>query len=48
MLTKTINKIKSGDNYLKISSLRYLPRWMVFMIDIFILVISYGVGMFGE
>ena len=40
MLTKTINKIKSGDNYLKISSLRYLPRWMVFMIDIFILIVS--------
>lgn len=46
MLTKTINKIKSGDNYLKISSLRYLPRWMVFMLDILILIVSLIVSIF--
>nr|MBP7357169.1 polysaccharide biosynthesis protein [Cloacibacterium sp.] len=33
-------KITNGDNYLKISSLRYLPRWMVFLIDIVILMLS--------
>ena len=33
-------KITNGDNYLKITSLRYLPRWMVFLIDIVILVLS--------
>lgn len=40
MLTNARKKITGGDNYLKISSLRYLPRWMVFLIDIFILIIS--------
>lgn len=34
------NKMTSGDNYLRISSLRYLPRWMVFLIDVFLLFIS--------
>ena len=33
-------KITNGDNYLKITSLRYLPRWMVFLIDIVILMLS--------
>lgn len=36
--------ITSGDNYLKISSLRYLPRWMVFLIDISILFISLSIS----
>ncbi len=38
--------IISGDNYLKISSLRYLPRWIVFMLDIFILIVSLIVSIF--
>ena len=33
-------KNTSGDNYLRLTSLRYLPRWMVFLIDIMILLIS--------
>lgn len=40
MLGKTREKITAGDNYLGISSLRYLPRWIVFLMDIFILFIS--------
>ena len=40
------NKIKSGDNYLRISSLRYLPRWMVFLMDVFLLFISLGTAFF--
>ena len=40
------NKIKSGDNYLRISSLRYLPRWMVFLIDVCILFVSLGTAFF--
>ena len=40
MISDTHKKIVSGDNYLKVTSLRYLPRWMVFLIDIIILVIS--------
>lgn len=37
-------KLTDGDNYLKISSLRYLPRWMVFLIDIIILIFSLAVS----
>ena len=37
------NKMTSGDNYLRISSLRYLPRWMVFLIDICILFFSFAI-----
>ena len=33
-------KLTSGDNILKLSGLRYLPRWSVLLIDIFILCIS--------
>lgn len=40
MISDTRKKIISGDNYLRLTSLRYLPRWMVFLIDIIILVIS--------
>lgn len=40
------NKIKSGDNYLRISSLRYLPRWMVFLIDICILFFSLAIAFY--
>lgn len=40
MIVNTRKKIVSGDNYLRLTSLRYLPRWMVFLIDIIILVIS--------
>ncbi len=40
MIGDTRKKIVSGDNYLRLTSLRYLPRWMVFLIDIIILVIS--------
>ncbi|WP_245993118.1 polysaccharide biosynthesis protein [Cloacibacterium normanense] len=36
----------SGDNYLRISSLRYLPRWMVFLIDVCILFVSLGTAFF--
>lgn len=40
MLESTRKKILKGDNYLKISSLRYLPRWTVFLIDIVLIYIS--------
>ena len=40
------NKMTSGDNYLRISSLRYLPRWMVFLMDVFLLFISLGTAFF--
>ena len=40
------NKMKSGDNFLRISSLRYLPRWMVFLIDVCILFISLGIAFY--
>ncbi|MFN3772692.1 polysaccharide biosynthesis protein [Cloacibacterium normanense] len=40
------NKMTSGDNYLRISSLRYLPRWMVFLIDVCILFISLGIAFY--
>ncbi|MEZ7528319.1 polysaccharide biosynthesis protein [Cloacibacterium normanense] len=40
------NKMTNGDNYLRISSLRYLPRWMVFLIDICILFVSLGTAFF--
>lgn len=33
-------KLTSGENILKLSGLRYLPRWSVLLIDIFILCIS--------
>lgn len=36
--------ITSGDNYLKISSLRYLPRWMVLLMDVSILFISLSIS----
>lgn len=39
-LGTSVEKITDGDNYLKINSLRYLPRWMVFLIDICILFVS--------
>ena len=29
-----------GDNYLRITSLRYLPRWTILLIDIFLVYIS--------
>lgn len=40
------NNMTSGDNYLRISSLRYLPRWMVFLIDVCILFISLGIAFY--
>lgn len=40
------NKMTSGDNYLRISSLRYLPRWTVFLIDVCILFISLGIAFY--
>ena len=40
------NKMTSGDNYLRISSLRYLPRWMVFFIYVCILFISLGIAFY--
>ena len=40
MLESTKKNILKGDNYLKISSLRYLPRWTVFLIDIVLIYIS--------
>ena len=40
------NNMTSGDNYLRISSLRYLPRWMVFFIDVCILFISLGIAFY--
>ena len=40
------NKMTSGDNFLRISSLRYLPRWMVFLIDVCILFISLGIAFY--
>lgn len=46
MISDTRKKIISGDNYLKISSLRYLPRWMVFLIDIFIIILSLYVSFY--
>ncbi|MBV2223235.1 MAG: polysaccharide biosynthesis protein [Cloacibacterium sp.] len=43
MLKNSKNNMTSGDNFLRISSLRYLPRWMVFLIDVCILFISLGI-----
>jgi FlaA1/EpsC-like NDP-sugar epimerase len=40
------NNMTSGDNFLRISSLRYLPRWMVFLIDVCILFISLGIAFY--
>ena len=39
MLTSNHPQVKN-DNRLSLSSLRYLPRWIIFLIDIFILFIS--------
>lgn len=44
MLGRTREKLLSGDNYLKISSLRYLPRWMVFLTDVLIALISLSIS----
>ncbi|WP_213195424.1 polysaccharide biosynthesis protein [Cloacibacterium caeni] len=46
MPSNSKNKMTSGDNYLRISSLRYLPRWMVFLIDVCILFISLGIAFY--
>lgn len=46
MPSNSKNKMTSGDNYLRISSLRYLPRWMVFLIDVCILFVSLGTAFF--
>ncbi len=46
MPSSSKNKMTSGDNYLRISSLRYLPRWMVFLIDVCILFISLGIAFY--
>lgn len=46
MLGRTREKIIAGDNYLKISSLRYLPRWVIFLMDIFILLFSLSISYF--
>lgn len=40
LLKGMYKKLTSGDNILKLSSLRYLPRWSVFLIDILILCVS--------
>ena len=40
------NNMARGDNFLRISSLRYLPRWMVFLIDVCILFISLGIAFY--
>ncbi|WP_417431368.1 polysaccharide biosynthesis protein [Halpernia sp.] len=39
-------KIYDGDNFLKLSDLRYLPRWIVLLIDIFLVLISAFVSYF--
>ena len=40
MIGLSPKKNENNDNYLRLSSLRYLPRWMVFLFDISILIIS--------
>lgn len=40
MTNYTQGKIIKGDDILKLSSLRYLPRWMVFVIDVALLCLS--------
>ena len=40
MIGFTRKKMIKEDNYLRISSLRYLPRWVVFLIDIMLLLMS--------
>lgn len=42
MFGSTFRKIIVEDSQLKLSSLRYLPRWMVFLIDICILFLTLG------
>jgi possible nucleoside-diphosphate sugar epimerase len=37
MFKNIVKRMLSGDNYLRVSSLRYLPRWLVFIIDIFLI-----------
>ena len=37
MFKNIVRRMLSGDNYLRVSSLRYLPRWLVFIIDIFLI-----------
>lgn len=40
MFGHTFKKVMNEDNQLSLSSLRYLPRWMVFLMDIFVLFIT--------
>lgn len=40
MSNRARKRIIKGDDYLSLSSLRYLPRWIVFLIDILILIVS--------
>lgn len=41
MRLKTVsNKIYDGDNFLKLSDVRYLPRWIVILIDVFLITLS--------
>lgn len=39
-LTDAFNALYNGDNILKLTELRYIPRWIVFIIDISIILMS--------
>ena len=44
---KTItNKIYDGDNFLKLSDVRYLPRWIVILIDVILITFSLFIAYF--
>lgn len=40
MFTTFQKKLLKGDNYLRITSLRYLPRWVILLIDVFLIYVS--------
>lgn len=46
MIGRAFRKVMVEDSQLKLSSLRYLPRWMVFLIDICILFFSLAIAFY--
>lgn len=46
-LIRSLKKnIYSGDNMVNLSDIRYLPRWVILLIDVFILIFSLGISFF--
>ena len=41
LMDKLLNKVKSSDIFSHLSSIGYLPRWMVLLLDVVLCLVAY-------